>query len=492
MFGNSRQVAKMTLVNMLVREVSGYNPMYSRPYEAHVTGHDLNALGQRIAEHGTGQISGTLLAGLSRNIMNPSATHSGEIAIPNGWGERRLLFVLEVLCEFTIGSAITYYFQGYTTYSGLSYGDAVDPQMEFIINSFIGVTRTNQLTPFGFQTVETIVESSQALAEITSTPYQPHQHFMMRPVDVVNGMQAAYLQSGYEGMGGQGYTLDNRIVLKREAERANRASNIPTNFMAKVIDGYCVGRDLSNFGMGEGDILNRARDQLVEAKLSDNPFIRYISDNKAMGLTNRFTEPELQRLQPGFWASNLVQIIRQGTTLAAPSTIQPGATSYWHGATQNTVAATVLSNAVPALMMEMMINEIHFTATNYDITNQNAVNIIGAKSKVNADMTKYYELFKRRFAREIMYDLTYGNQVPYMVSISADVFGDTLIKIRFDQEPEEDFMTPSFCDNLLTPLIASTYDQYSNLVSTFDGIVNTVAEAMGSSTKATTQMSNLV
>lgn len=478
MFGTmpNRQVARVSVARLNMQATGGYNTIYQRPYQTHVDGATADAITRRVDEFGSGRITGTLLAGVAGNIVTPSPTPQGEIYIPNGWAESRIRFILEVHCEYAIGSTVIYYFQGYTTYMGVSQNGHVAPDMEFIINSFVGVTRTNQLTPMGIQTRDVVCESSHVLSDPTwQSPLQGNSHYMLRPQDIFTGMQSAYLQGGF-GMSNEASYLDGRSMLRREATRSTRANSLPTNYVARVIDGYCAGKELTQFGQNEKDVLGLSRQQVFETPLSENPFIRTISDMKQVGIVNRFTYGELERLDPNTRANTNLTILgaTQLTRVHAA-----GQTAYWNGSDRDTVVATILSHAVPALMMELMINKITFRSTNHDITGMMNTVIIDAKSLTNADLTKHFEIFKMRLEREVMLDITFNNQEAYMLDMTVDLFGETWITLSLAGAPAVQYVTPSYCDNLFVPVVTGNRGQYDNVVHDFETLVNGVSDSIG-------------
>lgn len=476
MQGFSRTIVSMRVAHLLMQETGTYNPLYQRSYHTDLNNGTLGAIVDRVNEFGNGKISGALLAGVAGNMLSPSPTPGNEINIPNGWGERRIRFMMEVHCEFSVGAFMVYYLQGYTSYPGVSMSGAVADDMEFIINSIIGVSRIQQMTPVGVQTRDSICESSQILADNQwVSPYQTAgTKYLMRPQDVFTGMHSAYLQHGYGVLEDNGFT-DARSMMRTEAVRSSRSNNVPTNFVAKVIDGYTTGNSLQQYGQSDQDIIAAARQHTTEDNLSENPVIRKLSEFRGMGISNRFTFNEFQHLDPG------IRQVTDFVVLAAPYRAQlhsAGQTAFWQGSDMDTVAATVLSQAVPAIMMELLLSKVSFRSTNHDIGGQMNTVIVDAKSMTTADLTRHYEIFISRVQREVLYDLTFGNQEPFMLEMTIDMFGETMINLSFGANPMTCFVTPSFCDNLYVPVIAGTKEEYGVLVHDFDQLVNTVVDSV--------------
>ncbi len=472
----SRKATKMRIVRLLMQETGTYNDMYSRPYVSYMDGGSLNALGERMAQYGQGRVTGDLLAGVTTNLVAPSATPDGIVPVEHGWKERRVRFLMEVYCEFSIGSAVTYYIQGYTSHAGISASGAVDPTMVFYVNSFTGVNRVMTHTPTGMQLVESVVESAHVLANSNySGVNDPNKKLMIRPQDVFSSIQTMDMTDAYDGMGyGYGGGMDLRSVLRNEPARSSRENALPSSYVARVIDGYQVGKMSAEFGQSENDIIQSARRQVFEEPIGQNPFIRAISDIYGTGMTNAFRMPDLHRIDPNVDHVTTISILGQ-TNLAKVH--HAGSTEYWGGSNRETVVATVLANAVPALMMDTMIQNIKFMSTNHSVDGRPSTTIIQAQSLTNADLRRQYDTFMRRLEREVIHDFTYGNQERYMIEMQVDLFGESFIRISIGDSPMTDFVTPSFCDTLLVPVISGNQAYHSNLINDFSNILSVVSEA---------------
>jgi hypothetical protein len=59
-----------------------------------------------------------------------------------------------------------------------------------------------------------------------------------------------------------------------------------------------------------------------------------------------------------------------------------------------------------------------------------------------------------------------------MVSVTADLFGDTVIHLSIGNGANVTFTTPSFCDSLMVPVISSNKESYNGLIHDFDNLMN--------------------
>ena len=466
--------ASVKIAKLLLQETGTYNPLYSRPYEVYISQESMNSICQRVEQTGGSSVTGSLLSGISSNIVAPSATPGKEIAIPYGWTERRIRFLMEVHITPPSGTPYLYYIQGYTNYLGVTSSGNIDPAMEFYINSFIRVSRCNTIGPYGVQVKDVITEAAHVVNGAIVHTLTGSDVYGMRPHDLFTGVHSEYLQNAYSYMQNGSGLQDNRITLNSNPVRAARANSLPSNYLANIIDNYQTGAQLATFGQGSGDIISRCRDLTYEAGVDENPFIRAISAAKGVPSSVTFNMNDLCRVDPA--AASVTDFITLGATNST-ELHQVGQTSGWNGSDSYTLAATILSNAVPAIMMDLMIKTIAFRSTNADISGGMTTGLYAAESFTSADNSANYELFKRRLERELLFDITHGNQELYQLDMVSNLFGETRVTISFNGGAGYTYTTPSFCDSLMTPMITTSRDNYfgvvhnvSTLMSELDGI----------------------
>jgi hypothetical protein len=283
------RVAKLTM-----QETGTYNPVHQRPYMTHVSGDTMNAIGNRLQQVGNGNITGNLLGGIASTIMAPSATPGDVIHIPYGWTEKRIRFILEIHTVSNTGSLCVYYFQGFTDTLGVTANGNIDPNMVFVLNSFIRVNRVEQLTPMGYTSKDLVTQSSQIInPEPNSVNKGVHK---MRPQEVFTGIQSGYIQNAHSYLEpGIGYN-DGRLRLGTEPIGSNRENNLPGQFISKVFDTHRQAYALADFGQSDVDIYSRGTQIALDTMISENPFIRAISQIRGMPLATTFNYGDLIKL----------------------------------------------------------------------------------------------------------------------------------------------------------------------------------------------------
>lgn len=466
-----RAPTTIRVARMLLQESGTYNPMYTRPYQTHLAPDVLDNVLRRVDQAGSAGITGVMLAGVASSMVAPSATPTGEISIPMGWSDRRIRFLLEVHVTVATGSQMIYFFQGYTTHLGINANGDIDPQMQFIINSYMRVNRALKYNGYGQGIMQDVVtESAHIVDGMLVSQAVGNELYCMRPNDLFAGIQSAYIESAYKNYSGN-VLRDTRYRMSGESVRSNRANNVPGNYIASVVDTYKNAQQMSEFGQGNQDIYARSQGMSSEASPYENPFIRAISNIRGQNCVTSFDIATLRQLDPN--VENVTNYLRMGHTELA-QVHQTGQTSYWSGSDASTLAATILSNGVPATMMDLMISKIYFRSTNNDIGGKVNTIIIDGKSLTNMDMSQNFELFKVRLEKEILFDLTYGNQTLFQLEMSVDLFGETRITIQLDSDAAITYMTPSFCDSLLSPIITNNRDNFEGVTNDFETLMNSL------------------
>ena len=469
---NVRAVTRMQIKSLILQKTGTYNPMYQRPYTTNVDGTMLGGVIDRAMSTGTGKLTGALLAGVTNGLLNPSPTHQGEIFIPGGWNEQRVRFHMEVLCETSLGTQSIYYLQGYTSYPGVSDSGAIDPQMEFIFNSYICVSRVNQLTPAGYVTKDIISDSGQILCNNDWNGLFGANQYLMRPQDIFTGMHTQYVERLTDPTFGT--VTDARAMFKGGVECNRRKNNIPANYLGSVIEGFYHSTQNAAFGADNSDLISSAQQLVQDPRAYENPVIRALSERYGRGMMNKFVYGDLVALDPGVVVNTNVIAMNPR---AIAQTHQAGSTSYWNGSNYTTVAANILASAVPALMFETMLSRVAFSSTN--TANGQVITIISdANGLTSVDKGQLAEMFVRRFDTEVIRDVTYNNMEQYDIRMIANLYGETIIDISIGGAPMERFVVPSFCDNLVSPVLAPTDTHFNTIVHDLDVVVTQVTEAV--------------
>lgn len=483
-----RQSPVNFVINKLIMQETGtYNTMQSRPYVSYVDQASLDNIRDRIGDSPM-QIKSSDLIGVANGIVAPSPVSHGDIGLINGWQQSRIRFILEVTVSYNTGGDRTYFFQGFTDHPGISRAGEPDPNMLFIINSMVAIARTTINTPTGVRVQEKIIDSAHILADNTwSGDNLAGSGSLLRPEDIFSSMQNNWIVGSKDLDIGNVY--DHRSMVTSDAAFSKRSNNSSASYLGKILDGYNYGRINQDFAGTPNNTLEGARSTTREELTSQNPFIKFISNLKANGITNQFTFGDLEQID-----SN----VRRVSNYVAPTgnTIsklhRAGQTEYWGGSNRETLAATILANTVPAIMMELLLSGVSFRSTNNDIGGQMTTILAGGQSLTTANLAQHYEIFKRRLESEVLLDITFNNTETYSLEMKADIFGEVRISISLGNGPMIDYCAAGFADSLYTPVVSYQANAKVDLVNDLEVILEHSLNSAPRNTKSQVTTSSTI
>ena len=456
---------QLRVTKFLMLETGTYNIQYRRPYNLEMSGSNLNALLERC--DGATSIQSTMFGGIANQILKPAATPETDITIQNGWDIRRLQFMMEVEILSNLGGKSREIILGYTSHQGVTASQAIDPQMEFYVNSVIRVRDTVAEAAFGQTTYSSVFENSHVLCDNNwngiLTRDKEHR---MRPEDVFATMTVA----GLNGIAGRIY--DGRAISTTTVAKSDRNNNNASSYMANILDGYSrTVLDTSSLGATQEQLYSKARGAVASAPANKDLFLSAIAGVRGTGIGNTFTFKNLLDLDPGI---EHVTHARLMDPVAMSTAHASGQTANWGGSDFVTSTAAILSNSIPSLMMDLAITKIQFKATNKNIDGSVTIQFGDVESFSSGDMSRQLDIFKMRLQHEILNDISYGNQVDYAVAMNVDLIGETWISVSINGEPLTDFVTPSFCDALMVPVVTFNGELASSIARDFEVMATSV------------------
>lgn len=466
----------LRILKLIVMRSGTYNPMYSRPYETHYDASIADDLAKRVANNGPGGTTTSLMAGIANRIMMPSPQHMGVIPITNGWENPRGRFSMVVEITSSTGSTFQLHIQGYTSHFDTSLVGTPDPDMLFFINSYTQISQTKILTPTGIETREIVTESAQVINGRLVSSQLNHDVYGMRPNELYTVMQHGPIAQEIFDQDNHSRIKDERHTLSRSSVPNSRSNNLPANILATMVNSYQTGQALLSYGSGQADIYSRCKGYVHEGSLSEKAFFRRLSDVTGQPDSTTFKLKHLVMIDNNVLDRSVSNFITL-TSAAMTRLNHAGQSEYWHNPNDRGAwVASVLINAVPTIMMEMMILKLQFTSNNHDHMGVNHVLFTGAKDIMGRDISQSLNVFKQRFIHEVMHDLTHGNQETYMLQMSIDLLGDTVIDIQIGVDPMTRYVAPSFCDSLMAPIITTDEQLVRNNVYDFTQILQSVQQ----------------
>lgn len=485
-------VGKVEITRLLLRPSGTWNQQFMRPWELNVTGAAaLTALAEAAVSY-HGELTPGGVASIARSSLAPTVAAVCEAPIENSWAEERLLFVMEVEIIGKLGGKSRYWFQGYTSYNGVSLQGSIDPNMNFYINSYLGVTVSKTLGGDGMMyEIDTLLESCQVTNGLFYNDMgQQIDPISMRPYDVLAGIQLDYAAQQNILHGGVSPNVnDQRIsLLGPLAKTSSRSNTLATSYLSNLAGNYLTASAGQN-ASERNTIIGGAMAGVSDGNLSSNAFFAMLAgvrQNQMVPL-NFFNMNELLCIDPT--VNQRTTLARRGDTQSSrymhmngqdieiPYS-QAGNSEYWNNLTNETMVATTLSNALPTLAASAMVEIVSFAA--YNQAHQWVVAVNGCEGFSRTAITMRMEQFKRRLVDEVLVGIQHrlGDiTVPINLNVFFDMFGATRIEVNIGQQPETTvFLTPHFSDSLNSAIIAPHRQHLQNITPTLERALNHMSQ----------------
>lgn len=480
---------------LIVQQTGDYHPIVHRPINPIMEQSTIEAIAGRAMESTAmgADITGGLLTGLISRSFAPPSQHSGIIHIPNGWGEPRLRFMMEVDYVMSVGQRGTYSFQGYTDHPGFHYtgvGPALfDEHMPWIINSYIKSTERTYWTPDGRVTTQMVVSES---AHVIDGAFHVENHetgdvYRMRPQDIITGLITIDRSNdASQTLFANGSPLHNPYepvhhsvnTMRVGAVPSARSNDMPTTYAANIINSVAQGYNNMEIGQTPANALSTARARVFERPLAENVFIHALALASGRPCPTSFSLRELMDIDAN--ANNAIKFIPLAITdILQPHTVVGSDTCPWTSNTNESVLATVLASSVPSLMLQNYMTTIGFSCTNDTPDRRMRFDILTTPTFLaNLDLRNYIPGFMGRLEHEIMFDQSFGNEQTYAVTFVGDIYGESRIGVIIDGGSLTWYATPSFADAKLVTVFTPNNQIYRNALSQFGQIIDHMKPAI--------------
>lgn len=464
-------IRNLRIVKFLIHETGSYNAQYRRPYNTTLTNNDLQVFQERLG--GSKHFVPEAIGGLASQFITPSATPEKELTIANGWDQRRMRFMMELEYDFHTGGSSTEVVMGWTSHNGVTLNRAIDPQMEFYVNSVMQIRKTVQhIAGIGNQEFNSVIDSSHILSNNNFKGiYDPQIDQRLRPEDVYTAMSRAQLSKFATGP-----ISDTRAMVSAQAVKSRRTNSSGANYMARILEDYSNAAENEEFGQSNDQMLDKARGFSQEKSVARDPFLKMISEarNNSAGIQNVFTYGDLERVDPN--VRHVTKAMLLGPTELA-TVHHTGQTEGWGGTNMETSCATILSQSVPGIMMDFAMMVVYFRSTNRDINNRINTLVMNAEGFSSGDQSHIIQQFIVQLEQTVLRSLSFDNQVDFAIEMHVDLLGESRIKVSINSGPVIEYVTPSFCDALMVPVVTMDNSRAMTLAGDFESLASSLAEA---------------
>lgn len=470
------------IVKMLFTSTGTYNDMVIRPYTTNLTGDEVNELVE-VTLNGA-SITNEALSGVASKIMRPSTESRGVVPITHGWGERRLRFLIEATEDLGHGHVNRLIISGFTEHYGFApQSQSLDPEMRLFFNNVIHIRSNLENTPTGRIQRDAVAEASQIISLLPEEQSISHNgwanqgygpaplYYMSRPEDVAVSLMSEAIADDH--------VIGLETVMSPRPKKSRRSNTHAPSFLSRTLNALKTAAITSENdfeGSGLDYQYSKARSSLKDPRITLDGFMEHLiaaTDYSHTGsvrwadFVRVFPEAAMDHVTKVYLKGNVHQATPMDGGVMAP--FERGSTEHWNGNSMETIAATILSNAVPAVMMELMFTKLTFVATNNTLNGMPAIEIRDAASFTRGlNMEQYLYALEQRLINEVIMDITRNNSISFHLMMRVDVIGDTAISISIGSGPVIDYSVPTFCDSLISPVARVTdFDlrQLSNDIS---------------------------
>jgi hypothetical protein len=452
------------IVQLVLQETGTYNDQFLRPYSTNVQNELVaNQLFEIVERTNYRPTSGAFNSVAAEVLsLSPRVTANDAIVIPNGWGEKRCRFFLEVR-ETSLGLGNTVYrtfLQGFSDHMGVNpHSGSVDPNLRLYPNSFFRVQEYIQQTPNGPRRASRVVDSGQVVnGVLTANPNTAMPVSYMRPCDVLGGVQ---IQNDSNLVASDVYDLRYQNRGGVNTVYSSFSNNNPSEYLSRMLTPLAQGI----YGMGEVPGHRNIVDTAVSGAIALEPspmnsvFISTITRQLGPTGNSCFTMADLAQLDPTVGTRTQYRAVAanyQGMLS------QRGMTESWDVPSQETLVATKVMNTLPGLMWENFVGMVSFSMTN----DFGPCTPVFDHMQMISDAVPrgIAEHFVGQLAGQFASNITMNNNLRVRLMVNASVLSDITITVSVNGGPSTMYQAPAFSNGILNPVYTRNSQNYSTLV----------------------------
>lgn len=450
----------MQLIKLSIVENAGLTEQYIRPYESELKANHVDNF-VKLTKGGE-NLSVRNLAKVAHSILTPATTNTLRSHIRGGWDSKRMMFAMVVALNNRDGISKDYeYIVGFTDtgeYSTISGKARFDPNMRMYFNSITRIHlteamygRNNRVWQPKLQAHDQVLHKSALVGE--GRGGRQTRPVSLRPTDLFRrkGGDSAFSDTLRDSE----LQPENLVGAFTSPLRAStRLNNSAANFLSRSISAYVAAdSDPSNALAGDledDDVLNNSCDAVDENQLTSDPWFEeyqretnileagYITFGELMDMNRDFDEDRSLPFTP-------LSSRRKRDSIGTEN--QCG----WKGANVETIAATLIANSLPAIMLNSMYSKVDNLVLNsrarmgeYKV---NAGKVFPYVDGLEIKATWPY--FESMVADVLMEEVTKGGMFEIEASIDANIDQMIQMWITIDGGEEAYFEFPAFADGML-------------------------------------------
>lgn len=468
-----------TQVELFIMAQTGtYQEQTVRPFKTNYSERIVNML-QDVTRGGE-RLGVAAVNAIAADVIQPSANIEGYVGIKEGWQSRRFRFIMRVVEShpFTPNEKTIRIFFGYSDHCDVSHGGLLDPETRIYFNS--ETTVRDKLVPGvnGMQRQAMVVAANQIItpqyimnagrtARVNNTHMiRPEDVFNIRETTVVSDMAEAQIEGGID------LSYDVRALSGvGQFQFSRRRDTSPSRYVADTLGSmqHAVKEAQmlqQGFQGGHSNIMgpnlwSEAGAAAANTNIMSDTFLVKLRDHAGYMEKGYVELRDLIRIFPEVGDFNRVTkyALDDGRSIRKVNFAEHS--NHWNGADPTTIAASLIAQVIPAIMMDNFIRNISFAVTNSMIPGQYSMQIQPEMTRSIVDevnMIPYLQEFERRLYIDALNSITRGGQIPFHISVMSDLAGDSIIDISLDNEPVTRYIAPTFTDSLFSPMVSTYLD----------------------------------
>lgn len=479
---------------LVLREMGEFNEQYARPYTPEGSGFsesDIDSLVES-TESGT-DITASSLAGVAGRFITPTADIARNlddysVDIPNGWNERRFAYLMEAIVSQDSNSSQHVLIMGYTDHADITASEQIAPDMRFYINSTINLNSILSFDPSSKRARSRwhtrMANNDQVLISPIDTGYsgvrnrRSLEKITMRPEDIFRRQSTSSIMSDMDHDG----IIDKRHGFTEGALKLSRRGNsIANEYLANSIRAHHSSRNTADNFEDDYDTItiNSARKSVRENMVSDNPLFDHLTDRTGLLEEGFVTYGELED-SFGDYIDNVTSIM-----LADPHQIASlDGSSYFDTATAEGMAAYIIANTLPKLLMECKYSGCEVNITNDTIDGRPDVRCVRINPFTDGESIDHtLSNFKQRLIIELFDDVSFRNRKVVSLKIDSQIWSETIVEISIDHDHTERYVFPTFSDALIAPVVGTDVMQLDQIGETIIDLSDRINDYSGSGSR---------
>lgn len=465
-----------------------YNPMFLRTYQTNFNTDITNKFME--ATRGGANISSTSMAGISADIITPSAAPTANLNIENGWQHKRMTFMMVIGSDKPtgFGSVVrSTVLTGYTDHCDVSpLTSAFDPSMKLYFNSssiLSTVTVRHPMTgEVSYQ--RRITDAShlltnnlfQSIQKVNTDSHTANTLWYATPKNVIDEMQNFNDRYNHAY---NPHTVDYRSIGNPMlVERSFRSNAEAPTYLSKILRN--VTDRVKQVAHGQYDDENLAYSEasgaVGELRIMADDVVSYLHFTTGLGQNGYITWGELCGVVPNL--ENTTRFSLRSSNVVARNTPDAVAGNFngWQAPTKETLAATIISQDVPSIMCSCLLGSLDFMFTNDNITMEPTVCIYGGHPLIDGvSIESLTSPFITRFLTEIAPMITDNGRTIVNAMVNCNLSTETYVSVSRDGDVAVPYCAPTFCDGLYTPIISTQQNQIQNIANDLQLFVNSVS-----------------